>query len=123
MKTGRTATPAPASKETPMVEAAVQQDLSAANQLALITRETDTRVRAVALQMGYLLPADATDPDLIQRDIAANMRRSVEACLEVGKGLRVLKEACGHGNFMTRLEVLQIDVHVASRFVSAAVKF
>lgn len=123
MKTGRTATPAPASKETPIIEAAVQQDLSAANQLALITRETDTRVRAVALQMGYQLPADATDPDLIQRDIAANMRRSVEACLEVGKGLRVLKEACGHGNFMTRLEVLQIDVHVASRFVSAAVKF
>lgn len=123
MKTGRTATPAPASKETPIIEAAVQQDLSAANQLALITRETDTRVRAVALQMGYLLPADATDPDLIQRDIAANMRRSVEACLEVGKGLRVLKEACDHGNFISRLDDLGVDRFVAARFIQAAVKF
>ena len=51
------------------------------------------------------------------------MRRSVESCLEVGKGLAVLKAACGHGNFKARLDVLGIDMYVASRFISAASKF
>jgi hypothetical protein len=92
-----------------------------ARALALAQRETT--VRAVAQQLGYQLPADATDPDLIQRDIAANMRRSVEACLEVGRGLRVLKEACEHGQFLARLEVLCIDPGVAQKFMRAAAKF
>lgn len=80
-------------------------------------------VRAVAVQVGYQLPADCADPDLIQRDIAANMRRSVEACLEVGRGLLVLKAACNHGMFMARLDVLGIDKYVASRFMQSAAKF
>ena len=83
----------------------------------------DTAVRAIALQVGYQLPADCTDPDLIQRDISANMRRSVEACFEVGRGLAVLKVACGHGNFMARLDVLGIEDRVARRFILAASKF
>lgn len=119
----RKETPAPTSKEPVILDAVIAQDISAANQLALITRETETRVRAVALQMGYQLPADATDPDLIQRDIAANMRRSVEACLEVGRGLAVLKAACEHGNFVARLDVLGVDKYVAARFMQSAAKF
>ncbi len=95
----------------------------AAKQLAVVHSQQDAMVRAVAVQLGYQLPADCTDPDLIQRDIAANMRRSVEACLEVGRGLGVLKVASGHGNFMSRLDVLGIDANVAGRFISAAKKF
>ncbi len=95
----------------------------AANRLAVMGAEQDTMVRAVAAQLGYQLPADCTDPDLIQRDIAANMRRSVEACLEVGKGLRVLKEACPHGQFGPRLEVLGIEPRVAQKFMASAAKF
>jgi len=95
----------------------------AANQLAVMHVEQDATVRAVAAQLGYQLPADCTDPDLIQRDIAANMRRSVEACLEVGRGLRVLKEACEHGRFMVRLDVLGIEASVARRFMESATKF
>lgn len=116
-------TPAAQVIDVPMNEVLLAQDHQALNSLALATAQQASAVRAVALQMGYQLPADCTDPDLIQRDISANMRRSVEACLEVGKGLRVLKEACAHGNFMARLDVLDIDPHVASRFVSSAVKF
>lgn len=80
-------------------------------------------IRAVALQVGYQLPADSTDPDLIQRDIAANMRRSVEACLEVGRGLTALKAACAHGEFGKRLEILNLEDRVARRFMQAAAKF
>lgn len=95
----------------------------AANQLAVMHEERQATVRAVAAQLGYQLPADCTDPDLIQRDVAANMRRSVEACLEVGRGLRVLKEACEHGQFMARLDVLGIETSVARRFMQSAGKF
>jgi hypothetical protein len=95
----------------------------AAQELALIEQQQAALVRATAATLGYMLPADATDPDLIQRDIAANMRRSVEACLEVGKGLAVLKAACGHGNFIARLDVLGIDRNVAVKFMQSATKF
>lgn len=99
----------------------VMQDTESARQLAV--SQHAAAVRAVASQVGYQLPADCTDPDLIQRDISANMRRSVEACLEVGRGLAVLKQACEHGQFMVRLDVLGIEHSVAKRFMQAAVKF
>ena len=93
------------------------------HQVARMNSEQETTVRAIAIQLGYQLPADCTDPDLIQRDIAANMRRSVEACLEVGRGLQVLKAACAHGNFLPRLEALGLEPSVAQRFMTAAAKF
>lgn len=103
--------------------AALPEMTAAANQLAVMHSQQEATVRAVAAQLGYQLPADCTDPDLIQRDIAANMRRSVEACLEVGRGLRVLKEACEHGQFLARLDVMGIDDGVARKFMQAARKF
>lgn len=93
------------------------------NQVAILNDEQDAMVRAVAEQIGYSLPAECTSPDLIQRDIAANMRRSVEACLEVGRGLQVLKLACAHGEFGSRLEALGLDRTVAARFMASAAKF
>lgn len=80
-------------------------------------------VRELAERIGYQLPADEANPDLIQRDIAANMRRSVEACLEVGRGLTVLKAVCAHGEFFPRIDALGLDKYVASRFMQAAAKF
>jgi hypothetical protein len=97
--------------------------LAQQNQVARLDEEQEARVRAVATQLGYQLPADCTSPDLIQRDIAANMRRSVEACLEVGRGLQVLKVACGHGNFIERLDSLGVDRKVAVKFMTSAAKF
>lgn len=90
---------------------------------ALSVSQHEAAVRAVALQVGYQLPADCADPDLIQRDISANMRRSVEACLEVGRGLAVLKQACEHGQFAARLDVLGIETRVAQRFMQSAIRF
>ena len=97
--------------------------VDAANQLAAAHQMRMDAARSVAISIGYELPADCADPDLIQRDISANMRRSVEACLEVGRGLVVLKEACEHGEFMLRLGVLNIEQRVANRFMGSARKF
>lgn len=118
---GRTANPG----LEPMQDVALNAEvlLAGQNQMATLHSEQEERVRAVAAQLGYQLPADCTNPDLIQRDIAVNMQRSVEACLEVGRGLRVLKEACGHGNFIDRLDQLGIDRFVAAKFIAAAAKF
>lgn len=104
-------------------EAPLATQQAAVNELTVMASQQEATVRAVATQLGYQLPADCTDPDLIQRDIAANMRRSVEACLEVGRGLAVLKAACGHGNFVARLDVLGIDRKVAAKFMQSATKF
>lgn len=101
----------------------VQAELQALDALAVGADQQQARVRAVAFRVGYQLPGDCIDPDLIQRDVAANMRRSVEACLEVGRGLAVLREACGHGQFLARLEVLGLERTVATRFILAASKF
>lgn len=92
-----------------------------AHGLAVMRQEAHA-VRALAAQMGYLLPADCADPELIQRDISANMRRSVEACLEVGRGLVVLKELCEHGEFLDRLDSVGINDRVARKFMQAARK-
>lgn len=114
----------PVIHETPEIAPeAYAEDAQALTTLSIADQQQNARVRAVALRVGYQLPGDAIDPDLIQRDIAANMRRSVEACLEVGRGLTVLKEACQHGQFIARLEVLGMDRGVAARFMQAAMKF
>ena len=102
---------------------ALAQAGAAATELVLMDNQANARIRAIAERVGYQLPMEGADPDLIQRDIAANMRRSVEACLQVGQGLCVLKEICGHGNFKARLEVLGIDASVGVRFMQAAAKF
>ena len=109
--------------DQPKINGAMALMRADATEVVLVQAQHDSHVRAVALQLGYQLPADCTDPDLIQRDISANMRRSVEACLEVGRGLAVLKVACGHGHFMARLDVLGIEESVARRFTQAAGKF
>jgi hypothetical protein len=96
---------------------------SALTELAQHNQETLAMARAIATQIGYELPGDSTDPDLIQRDISANMVRSVQACMEVGKGLILLKAVCGHGNFVARLDVLNIETRVAQRFMSCARRF
>ena len=95
----------------------------AAKQLAVIQSQQEATVRAVAAQLGYQLPADCTDPDLIQRDIAANMRRTVESMIEVGRGLLVLKEACPYGEFQKRLDVLGFEQRAARRYMQVVAKF
>ena len=118
--------PLPLTDTTPVAtanEVAIADGHAALNAVAAIDTAQQEAVRQLAVKIGYQLPADCTDPDLIQRDIAANMRRSVEACLEVGRGLAVLKEACEHGQFLARLETLGIEKRIAQRFIQSALRF
>jgi hypothetical protein len=98
-------------------------DEAETNAVMVAAAEWDSNARALAKQVGYQLPAESTNPDLICRDIAANMRRSLESVLEIGRGLLVLKAVCAHGDFMGRLEFLGIDQRLANRFMAAGMKF
>ncbi|MDR2259554.1 MAG: hypothetical protein LBE06_01185, partial [Azoarcus sp.] len=79
---------------------AAQNDIIAAD---MLEAEACDRSMALAVRVGYELPAGELNADLIQRDIAANMRRSVESVLDIGRGLLVLKSLCGHGDFQERI--------------------
>lgn len=125
---GRKPTPAPEpevlpAEEAGQVENALVDLRQAERSTALAVSQRDAAVRAVAVQIGYQLPADCVDADLIQRDIAASMRRTVEAMIEVGRGLIVLREACQHGEFMSRLDVLGMDHRAAQRYMQVVRKF
>lgn len=76
-----------------------------------------------AFPQGYRLLDDCADPDLIQRYIAAQMGRTVEACLEIGHGLYVLKALCQHGEFMRRIGDLGVNDRLARRFMAAFRRF
>ncbi|MDR0996100.1 MAG: DUF3102 domain-containing protein [Zoogloeaceae bacterium] len=99
---------------------AAQEVISEAESLKLAAHD---RALQMAEKIGYELPANLPDADLIQRDIAANMRRSVESVLDIGRGLLVLKSLCGHGEFLTRLEALNMDARLSQRFMQSALKF
>jgi len=105
-------------------EIAASMNMMREESQALVTAESQhaARVRAVAAQVGYQLPSDCTDPDMIQRDIAVNMRRTAEAMLQIGLGLICLKEACRHGEFAARLEVLRFEPRVAQQYMKVAKK-
>lgn len=100
-------------------------DAMRTQELAVIEadKQAAVRARAMAETLGYVLPADTTDPELIQRDIAANMRRTVESMIEVGRGLLVLKEACPYGEFQKRLEVLGFEQRAARRYMQVVARF
>ena len=88
-----------------------------------IETQQEADQRALAASVGYQLPGDSLEPDVIQADIIMNDRRSVETCLESGRGLIMLKAVCGHGDFMSRLGAMGKDQSIANRFMQAAYKF
>lgn len=100
----------------------IAQGMQAMDEMAKLKEQAAENALILSLEIGYEFEG-GLNPDLIQRDIAANMRRSVEACLEVGKGLLVLKAACMHGEFLGRLEALNLEATVAKRFMQSARKF
>ena len=90
------------------------------NELAKLENEAELRTHDLAVKLGYDGPLD---PDLIQRGLVFQMRRTVETCLETGRALLILKERVGHGNFLERLREVQIEPRMAQRFMQAAMRF
>ncbi len=115
----RTATPVPASKEVEVETGAIELTLDAANQLASLTIEANEAAHAMAVQIGY---QGAVTVGALEDEIRFYQRRTVEAILETGKRLLVLKELTAHGEFAQRVEMLGFSGRTARRFMQAAVK-
>lgn len=81
--------------------------------------EAHSRTVALANALGY---ADELSIGALEDGIRFWQRRTVDACLEVGKRLLLLKESTPHGQFGQRLEMLGVGYHTANRFMNAALK-
>lgn len=90
-------------------EAAVRQDESGAMENAM----------AVASQVGY---EGSLTLGAIEDEIRFFQRRTVEAILETGKRLLVMKELTPHGEFEKRVDLLGFNIRTAQRFMKAASK-
>ena len=115
----RQETPMPESKETPANAVVIAQEFDAANQLAALTIEANDAARAIAMQIGY---QGAMTVGALEDEIRFYQRRTVEAILETGKRLLVLKELTAHGEFAQRVEMLGFARTTAFRFMQAAAK-
>lgn len=120
MKTGKKPTPAPESKSVPVNEVQIAAEFQAANQLAKVEFTTADNVHVLAQQLGY---DGACTVGALEDGIRFYQARTVEACLELGKRLLLLKEASLHGEFQPRLELLGFEYTAASRFMGIATKF
>lgn len=90
---------------------------AAADQFALASEEANTAARAIAAQIGY----DGTlTVGTLEDEIRFYQRQTVQACLELGKRLLVLKELAPHGEFEKRIELLGFEKNKAQRFMRAA---
>lgn len=115
----RHATPAPESKEVPANNVVIAAEMAAANQLATLTIDANESAHAMAVQIGY---QGAVTVGALEDEIRFYQRRTVEAILETGKRLLVLKELTAHGEFAQRVEMLGFSGRTARRFMQAAVK-
>lgn len=124
----RHATPAPESKEVPANTVVIAAEMAAANQLATLTIDANESAHAMAVQIGY---QGAVTVGALEDEIRFYQRRTVEAILETGKRLLVLRELTSHGNssqigtnsdFVARVELLGFSRSTAYRFMQAALK-
>ena len=82
----------------------------------------DHHANVVRLAEDYQYQGELTVGALEDR-IRFYQGRTVEAVLEMGKCLLILKEMCPHGEFVQRIELLGFHKRTAQRFMQATLKF
>jgi len=92
-----------------------EQEKAARTALAVV----ENNAAALAQQLGY---EGALTVGTLEDEIRFYQRRTVEALLETGKRLLLLKEMTPHGEFQQRVEMLGFGYRTAARFMQAAAK-
>jgi hypothetical protein len=113
-------TPVPQSKEVVIEMEAVEQSISAANSLALITTQQNERVTALARQLCYPGSTDLGALENSARDAAEYLGKSIYA---LGTCLLLLKEGAPKGQFLPTLERLGISPDSAQRYMAMTRRF
>lgn len=86
----------------------------------LALHEADINASALAEQLGY---EGTLTVGALEDEIRFYQRRTVEASLELGKRLLVLKELTPHGEFEQRIELLGISRQMGNKFMAATLRF
>ncbi len=113
---GRTATKTEAPVQLPALRVEAEQAVILAQQSDM---EQSSKALALATELGY---QGAISAGALEDGIRFYQRRSVEALLECGKLLLLLKEVTPHGDFTPRVELLGFSERTARRFMQAAAK-
>nr|VFK16230.1 MAG: hypothetical protein BECKLFY1418C_GA0070996_10227 [Candidatus Kentron sp. LFY] len=95
-------------------------DLSARDQLAEWNHEANENATALATQLGY---EGSMTLGGLEDEIRFYQKRTVEACIELGKRLLILKELTPHGEFGKRVELLGVSPQMARKFMGSTLKF
>lgn len=98
----------------------LEEAAEAARQLGQLQITAQENAVALAGQLGY---EGALTVGGLEEEIRFYQRRSVEAVLELGKRLMLLKTVTAHGGFVESLERLGIERTMAARFMNATAKF
>lgn len=89
------------------------------NALLALDKQANANIQALAHQLGY---DGSLTVGALEDEIRFYQRRTVEACLELGKRLLLLKEMTPHGEFIQRIELMGFAERTARRFMQAALK-
>lgn len=117
---GRKPLPAADVVDVKLNDQALARAGAAATELVLHEEQVADNVRHVAKRLHYAGPLQ---PDLLEQGIRSEQGRAIDACLNIGRMLLLLKEQCEHGEFTARLDRLQIEARVARRFMQSSLKF
>jgi hypothetical protein len=109
-----------ATKPLEVNEELIRSDLTRIDQIPAMQARIDQNAIALAKDLAY---DGALTVESLEEEIKFYQRRSVEAVLEMGKRLLLLKEVAGHGGFVTRIESLGIGERMAQRFMASTLKF
>lgn len=110
----------PAINSTEVHEELISADLAQIDQLPALEARIQENALALAKELAY---DGALTVESLEEEIKFYQRRSVEAVLEMGKRLLLLKEVTGHGGFIESIDRLSIDYTMAKRVMSATAKF
>lgn len=78
------------------------------------------KLAVLATQLGY---QGSLTVGAVEDEIRFYQQRSVEAVMELGKRLLILKEMTPHGEFTKRIEILGFSKRTAQRFMSVVLKY
>jgi len=98
----------------------IDRACGAASELAHASRAADARTRALAAQLKY---EGSLVPDALENGARDAIRRINLGFFELGGYLLLLKETCGHGNFLLRLERLEMSPRSAQRYMQITKRF
>jgi len=87
---------------------------------AVAHQQSQENALVVAEQLGY---EGELSIGALEDGVRFYQQCSVEACLQLGKRLLLLKEITPHGEFIQRIEILGFKDRMARKFMAAALKF